>query len=186
VWRPQKIPAVIFYAAYLCFLSDHSSAQDVSTSPPPVVVYQITATQLQTLKTELSRLKQEQTTLRENLLSLKLLSTTQETALSELQKTLDEATRKQSDLQQLSDSLEMSLKTQIELSSNLESKLTKAGESLTQALTDSRLQIEALKQLNQSLSTLKQRVNEEKLIIGVVSVVGGILVGVGVSRLLQK
>jgi chromosome segregation ATPase len=167
-------------------LSAPLSAQDASTSPPVEPVYLLTQTQLQTLKTELSRLKLEAMILRENLLSLKVLSQTQETTLNELQKTLDEATRKQDEWQRLLDNLEYSLKAQIELSSSLENKLKTADESLTQALIDSRRLTTDLKNLNQSLETLKRRVNEEKIIIGVVAVVGGILVGVGISRLLTK
>ena len=182
----RRIYAALFCAVYLFSLSGPSWAQGVSTSPPAEPTYLLTQTQLQTLKTELSRLKLEVTTLRENLLSLKVLSQTQETTLSELQKTLDEATRKRDEWQRLSDSLESSLKTQIELSSSLENKLKTAEESLTQALSDSRSLTEVLKSLNQSMTTLKKRVNEEKILIGVVAAVGGILVGLGVSALIGK
>ncbi|HJX81461.1 MAG TPA: hypothetical protein VJ248_05480 [Candidatus Udaeobacter sp.] len=167
-------------------MSAPSLGQDASTSPPAEPVYQLTQTQLQTFKTELSRLRQEATILRENLLSLKVLSQTQETTLDELQKTLDEATRKRDEWQRLSDNLELSLKTQIELSSSLESRLSKADESLTQALSDSQALTTDLKNLNQSLEILKRRVESEKILIGVVAAVGGILVGLGISALIGK
>lgn len=173
----------IFFALLLGLSSLSSSAQDSDTSP---VLYQITAEQLLTLKAELFSLKQERTTLRENLLSLKVLSATHETKLSDLQRTLDEATQRQDALQQLSDNLAETLKQQIEISSSLESKLSKAGESLTQALSDSRKLTEALKLLNQSLEKLKRQVVEEKVLVGVVAGTGGVAVGLIIGLLVGK